>query len=110
VLDYTLFVLGALLALAGVYFQLAPSDWWLAYVSEAYQYGSHTLGGLILEAGFGVYADRTLEEDGYRSTRVITGSTLASWPSSALLLPCCSGSSDGSKDAGVAMDAAPARL
>jgi hypothetical protein len=35
------------------------------------------LGGLLLGAGFGVYADRTLEEDGYRSTRVITGITLA---------------------------------
>jgi hypothetical protein len=77
ILDYTLIVLGALVALVGLYFQFAPSDWWLAYFSEAYQYGCYTLGGLILGAGFGVYADRTLEEDGYRSARVITGITLA---------------------------------
>jgi hypothetical protein len=77
VLDYTLIVLGALVALAGLYFQFAPSHWWLAYFSEAYQYGCYTLGGLLLGAGFGVFADRTLEEDGYRSTRVITGITLA---------------------------------
>jgi hypothetical protein len=77
ILDYTLIVLGALAALAGLYFQFAPSDWWLAHFSEAYQYGGYTLGGLILGAGFGVYADRTLEEDSYRSTRVITGITLA---------------------------------
>jgi hypothetical protein len=77
ILDYTLIVIGALLALAGAYFQFAPSDWWLADFSEAYQLGGYTLGGLILAAGFGVYADRTLEEDGYRSERVITGITLA---------------------------------
>jgi hypothetical protein len=77
ILDYTLIVLGALVALVGLYFQFAPSDWWLAYFSEAYQYGCYTLGGLILGAGFGVYADRTLEEDGHRSARVITGITLA---------------------------------
>jgi hypothetical protein len=77
ILDYTLIVLGALAALAGLYFQFAPSDWSLAYFSEAYQYGGYTLGGLLLGAGFGVFADRTLEEDSYRSTRVITGITLA---------------------------------
>ena len=77
VLDYTLIVLGALVALAGLYFQFAPSDWWLADFSEAYQYGGYTLGGLLLGGGFGVYADRTLEEDGFRSARVVTGITLA---------------------------------
>jgi hypothetical protein len=77
ILDYTLIVVGALAALAGLYFQFAPSDWWLAHFSEAYQYGCYTLGGLILGGGFGVYADRTLEEDGYRSARVVTGITLA---------------------------------
>jgi hypothetical protein len=77
ILDYTLIVLGALAALTGLYFQFAPADWWLAHFSEAYQYGCYTLGGLILGAGFGVFADRTLEEDGYRSTRVSTGITLA---------------------------------
>ena len=58
VLDYTLIVLGALVALVGLYFQFAPSDWWLAHFSEAYQYGCYTLGGLMLGAGFGVFADR----------------------------------------------------
>ena len=77
ILDYTLIVLGALVALAGLYFQFAPADWWLAYFSEAYQYGGYILGGLILGAGFGVFADRTLEEDGFRSTRVSIGITLA---------------------------------
>jgi hypothetical protein len=77
ILDYSLIVLGALVALAGLYFQFALSDWWLAHFSEAYQYGGYTLGGLLLGAGFGVFADRTLEEDGYRSTRVSTGVTLA---------------------------------
>ena len=77
ILDYTLIIIGAVVALCGVYFQFAPSDWWLAHFSEVYDLGGYTLGGLIMAAGFGVYADRTLEEDGFRSGRVIAGITLA---------------------------------
>jgi hypothetical protein len=77
VLESTLISLGALAALAGLYFQFAPSDWWLAHFSEGYQFGAYALGGLILGAGFGVYADRTFEEDGDPSARTATGVTLA---------------------------------
>jgi hypothetical protein len=77
VVDYTLIIIGAVVALVGVYFQFVPSDWWLAHFSEVYYFGGYTLGGLIVAAGFGVYADRTLEEDRFRSGRVITGITLA---------------------------------
>jgi hypothetical protein len=77
VLESTLIIVGALVALAGLYFQGAPSDWWLAHFSEGYQYGAYALGGLILGAGFGVYADRTYEEDGGPSARMVTGVTLA---------------------------------
>jgi hypothetical protein len=76
-LDSTLIVLGALAALVGLYFQFAPSDWWLAHFSEAYQFGSYTLGGLILGAGFGVFADRAFKEDGHPSARSETGIGLA---------------------------------
>lgn len=77
ILDLTLIILGALAALAGLYFQFAPSDWWLAHFSEAYQFGSYALGGLILGAGFGVFADRTVQQDGHPSTRSETGIGLA---------------------------------
>jgi hypothetical protein len=77
ILDYTLIIIGALVALVGLYFQFAPSDWWLAHFSEAYHFGGYVLGGLFLAAGFGVFADRTFAEDGYRSGRVIAGITLA---------------------------------
>ena len=76
VLESTLIILGALAVLAGLYFQYAPSDWWLAHFSEVYQF-AYGLGGLILGAGFGVYADRTYEEDGRASARMATGVTLA---------------------------------
>ena len=76
VLDYTLVIVGALAALAGLYFQFAPSDWWLAHFSEAYQYGAYTLGGVLLGAGFGVYAERNFDETG-RSARVSATVTLA---------------------------------
>jgi len=75
--DSTLIIMGALTALAGLYFQFAPSDWWLAHFSEMYQFGSYTLGGLILGAGFGVFADRTVQEDGHPSARSETGIALA---------------------------------
>jgi hypothetical protein len=78
VLDSTLIAIGALAALAGLYFQFAPSDWWLAHFSEVYRLGGYSLGGLILAAGFGVYADRVFKEDGYASARSATGATLAS--------------------------------
>lgn len=77
ILDSTLIILGALAALAGLYFQFAPSDWWLAHFSEAYQFASYTLGGLILGAGFGVFADRMFKEDGRPSARSETGIALA---------------------------------
>src|SRR6266498_5296104 len=51
ILDSTLIIMGALAALAGLYFQFAPSDWWLAHFSEMYQFGSYTLGGLSLGPG-----------------------------------------------------------
>jgi hypothetical protein len=76
-LDYSLIILGAVAALVGLYFQFAPSDWWLAHFSEAYQYGGYTLGGLLLGAGFGAYADRAVEEDGHPSERSATGLALA---------------------------------
>jgi hypothetical protein len=76
VLDYTLVIVGAFAALTGLYFQFAPSDWWLAHFSEAYQYGAYTLGGVLLGTGFGVYAERNFNETG-RSARVSAAATLA---------------------------------
>ncbi len=77
VVDYTLITIGALVALVGVYFQFAPSSWWLAHFSEVYHLGSYIVGGLLLATGFGVFADRTMQEDGHASTRVITATVLA---------------------------------
>jgi nitrate reductase gamma subunit len=77
VVEVTLMTIGALVALVGVYFQFAPSSWWLAHFSEAYHLGSYILGGLTLAAGFGVFADRAMDEDGRASTRVTTGMVLA---------------------------------
>jgi hypothetical protein len=77
ILDYSLIILGAVAALVGLYFQVAPASWWLAHFSEAYQYGSYTLGGLLMGLGFGVYADRTADEDGQPSDRTSVGIGLA---------------------------------
>lgn len=77
VIDYTLIVIGAVITLMGVYFQFAPSDWWLAHFSEAYHLGSYALGGLVLAAGLGLYADHAMDEDGPGSSRATTATVLA---------------------------------
>lgn len=77
VMAYTTIVIGALVALVGVYFQFAPTDWWLAHFSEAYQFASYTLGALVMSTGFGLYADWANDVDGGRSARVTTGIALA---------------------------------
>lgn len=76
VLDTTLITIGALAALVGVYFQFAPSSWWLAHFSEAYYLWSYIVGGLTAAVGFGVYANRSME-DGVVSTRTVVGYFLA---------------------------------
>lgn len=77
VVDDTLIAIGVLLALAGVSLQFAPSSWWLAHFSQAYYLGSYIVGGLLLATGFGVYADRTMEEDDRASTRMVAATMLA---------------------------------
>ena len=92
VLDYTLVIVGAVAALAGLYFQFAPSDWWLAHFSEAYQYGAYTLGGVLLGPG-------SVRTPNGTSTRAVGphGCRSPPWPSSpwpVRWLRCCSGSSE----------------
>jgi hypothetical protein len=77
VVDFTLITIGALVALVGVYLQFEPSNWWLAHLSEVYHFGSYIAAGVLLAAGFSVYADRALEEDGRGSMRTAIGMTLA---------------------------------
>lgn len=75
--ETVLIAIGVLAAGVGVYFQFAPDSWWLAHFAEAYHFAAYTLGGVLLAAGLGVYADRAFDEDTFRSGRVTTGVTLA---------------------------------
>jgi hypothetical protein len=77
VLDYTLMTIGALAVAVGLYFQFAPSEWWLAHFSGLYHPASYTVGGLFLTAGFGAYARRVSDEDDSGSTRAVVGTILA---------------------------------
>ena len=74
--SYTLIALGVLAAAVGVYFQYAPTSWWLAHFDEGYHFASYTLGGLLLSSGLGVYADRAYDEDGDLTGRVTTAMTI----------------------------------
>jgi hypothetical protein len=76
VIDFTIMTLGLLAAGVGVYFQFAPDSWWLAHFTEGYHFGAYVLGAAMLATGFGIYADRTFDEDGTRSNRVTAALTV----------------------------------
>jgi hypothetical protein len=77
VVGYTLAAVGIAALIVGAYFQFAPSNWWLAGMSEVYYLGSYTLGGLLIGVGSGVVARQAYVDDVGTSTRMITAMVLA---------------------------------
>lgn len=72
VAGFVLVAIGALAALVGVYFQFAPSDWWLADPGEVPYLASYTVGGLTAGAGLMVFADWLHKVDDDISLRMLT--------------------------------------
>jgi TRAP-type C4-dicarboxylate transport system permease small subunit len=77
VVGYTLAAIGLAALIVGAYFQFAPSNWWLADLSEAYYLGSYTFGGLLIGVGSGVVARQAYVDDAGTSTRMISATVLA---------------------------------
>ena len=71
-LDYTLLIIGAIVAAFGVYTYYAPTDWFWAGLAEGWYLGSFVLGGVLLTAGFGFLGAGMRDQDGFWSTRAVT--------------------------------------
>jgi hypothetical protein len=66
--DYTLMVIGALVAAFGAYTYFVPADWILAGLSAAWYLGSWIVGGVLLTAGFGMLGASIRDRSGYWTT------------------------------------------
>lgn len=76
-IEFTLVILGVLVAAAGAYLLFAPEDWWLGDAAEAWHLSAFIVGGVLMMTGLGVYANESFIEDGRWSARVVTGAMVA---------------------------------
>lgn len=76
VLDYTLMVVGALVAAFGAYTYFVPSNWVFADLSAAWYLGSFIAGGVLLTAGLGLLGASIRDRTGYWTTSAITSFVL----------------------------------
>ena len=63
--DYTLMVIGALVAAFGAYTYYAPAGWVLAGLSAAWYLSSWIVGGVLLTAAFGMLGASIRDRSGY---------------------------------------------
>lgn len=70
-LDYTLLLIGALVAAFGAYTFFAPSNWVLTDLSEAWYLSSWIAGGVLLTAGFGMLGASVRDRSGYWTTGAV---------------------------------------
>ena len=69
--DYTLLVIGALVAAFGAYVYLAPAGWILADLSEVWYLSSWIAGGVLLTAGFGLFGASLRDQSGHWTTDAV---------------------------------------
>lgn len=74
--DYTLMVVGALIAAFGAYTYLVPSSWVLAGLSAAWYLSAFIVGGVLLAAGFGLLGASIRDRTGVWTTPAITSFAL----------------------------------
>ncbi|MDR9450341.1 MAG: hypothetical protein RI637_03895 [Acidimicrobiia bacterium] len=77
VVEFTLAILGFVVAIAGAYLLFAPDDWWLGDLAEAWYMGAFIIGGVLVMIGLGVYANESYLEDDSWTARVVTGLVVA---------------------------------
>ena len=75
--DYTLMVIGALVAAFGAYTYFVPSSWVLADLSEAWYLGSWIAGGVLLTAGFGLLGASIRDRSGYWTASAVVSFVVA---------------------------------
>jgi hypothetical protein len=74
--DYTLLVLGAVVAAFGAYIYFAPASWILADLSEVWYLSSWIAGGALLTAGFGMYGASVRDQSGHWTTGAVVSFVL----------------------------------
>ena len=75
-IDYTLMVVGAVIAALGAYTYFAPTSWALAGYSEGWFLSSWILGGALLTAGFGLLGASVRDRAGFWTTSAIVSFVL----------------------------------
>lgn len=70
-IDYTLMIVGAVVAAFGAYTYFAPTDWLWAGLSDAWYLGSWIVGGVLIAAGFGLLGASVRDRSGYWTTGAI---------------------------------------
>jgi hypothetical protein len=74
--DYTLLIIGALVAAFGAYTYYVPTNWVLAGLSEAWYLSSWIAGGVLLTAGFGMLGASVRDRSGYWTTGAVVSFVL----------------------------------
>ncbi|HET7276821.1 MAG TPA: hypothetical protein VFJ22_01965 [Dermatophilaceae bacterium] len=75
--DYTLMILGAIVAAFGAYTYFAPSSWVIAGLSAAWYLGSFIAGGVLLAVGLGVLGASLRDRSGHWTASATTSFVLS---------------------------------
>lgn len=75
--DFTLVVIGALIAAFGAYTYFVPASWVLAGLSAGWYLSSWIAGGALLTAGFSMLGASVRDRSGYWTTGAVTSFVLA---------------------------------
>ena len=70
-IDYTLMIVGAIVAAFGAYTYFAPSSWLWAGLSDAWYLSSWIAGGVLLAIGFGLLGASIRDRSGFWTGRAI---------------------------------------
>lgn len=74
--EYTLLVLGGLIALFGAWVYLVPTSWILSDLSQTWYLGSWVAGGALLTAGFGMFGASLRDQSGHWTFEAVMGFVL----------------------------------
>ncbi|GGM90141.1 hypothetical protein GCM10009721_14420 [Terrabacter tumescens] len=74
--DYTLIIIGALVAAFGAYTFFVPATWILAGLSAAWYLSSWIAGGVLLTAGFALLGASVRDRAGHWTTGAVLGFVL----------------------------------
>lgn len=74
--DYTMLLVGAVIAAFGAYTYFVPDTWFLGDLTEAWYLGSWIVGGVVLSGGFGLLGASLRDRAGYWTAAAITSFVL----------------------------------